>query len=52
MDQIIGLGFRKEGELREHVLKKGQFINKLLFGLLAREYFKMFPRKEMAAVSR
>jgi len=38
IDHVKKLGFRKEGELREHVLKKNEFINKLIFGILEKEY--------------
>lgn len=36
--QLKKLGFKQEGELREHVLKKGTFSNKLIFSLLEKEY--------------
>lgn len=36
--QLKKLGFKQEGELREHVLKKGTFRNKLIFSLLQKEY--------------
>lgn len=38
IDQVTGLGFQKEGELREHVLKKGEYCDKLIFSLLKREF--------------
>lgn len=40
IEQVGKLGFKKEGELREHVLKKGKFRNKLLLSLLESEYRK------------
>lgn len=38
IEKVKEAGFRKEGELREHVLKRGTFRNKLIFSLLEREY--------------
>jgi len=36
--KVKQLGFKKEGELREHVLKKGSFCNKLIFSMLSQEF--------------
>lgn len=47
IDQVKKLGFKQEGELREHVLKKGTFRNKLIFSLLQDEY-KMETGKKIA----
>lgn len=38
IDQLTKLGFKQEGELREHVLKKGSYRNKLIYSLLETEY--------------
>lgn len=47
IEQVKKLGFKKEGELREHVLKKGDFRNKLIFSLLESEYYAI-KNKEKA----
>lgn len=44
------LGFQKEGELREHVLKKGSFRNKLIFSLLKEEYKAEEPEKKAFSI--
>lgn len=38
IDKVKAMGFQKEGELREHVLKKGSYCNKLIFSILAEEF--------------
>ena len=38
IDSVEKLGFRKEGQLREHVLKGERYSDKLIFSLLQREY--------------
>ena len=51
IEQVLSLGFRKEGEFRDHVLKKGKYRNKLFFGLLAEEYEKaIFEEQEKVSV--
>ncbi|TVQ09442.1 MAG: N-acetyltransferase [Balneolaceae bacterium] len=39
---VEGMGFRQEGELREHTLKNGKYCNKLIFGFLESEYSENF----------
>ncbi|MDX1617683.1 MAG: GNAT family protein [Balneolaceae bacterium] len=48
--EVRQLGFRKEAELRKHVLKKGIYRNKLIFGLLSDEYEKTAKNSELSAV--
>lgn len=48
--QLQKLGFRQEGELREHVLKKGSFRNKLIFSLLKTEYETTAPQKKALSI--
>lgn len=36
--RVQEIGFQKEGKLREHVIKKGKFCDKLIFSLLKREF--------------
>lgn len=45
-------GFRKEGQLRKHVLKQDIFCDKLIFSLLKKEYKAKyaFPKPKMTAV--
>jgi len=38
IDSVKELGFVQEGQLREHVLKKDQYCDKLLFSLLEKDY--------------
>jgi RimJ/RimL family protein N-acetyltransferase len=38
IEKVKEMGFKKEGELREHVLKKGSFCNKLIFSILSHEF--------------
>ncbi|MDX1671041.1 MAG: GNAT family protein [Balneolaceae bacterium] len=38
IDTVQAIGFKKEGELREHVLKRGEFRNKLIYSILDQEY--------------
>ena len=38
IEHVKELGFSQEGELREHVLKKDEFINKLIFSILEDEF--------------
>ena len=38
IEKAENLGFKKEGELREHVLKKGSYCNKLIFSILESEF--------------
>lgn len=37
-DLVEGMGFTKEGSIREYLYRDGQFWDKTLYGLLAREY--------------
>lgn len=46
IDHVKELGFAQEGELREHVLKKGEFSNKLIFSILEDEYHEMYSEQE------
>lgn len=45
IDRVKQLGFKKEGELREHVLKKDTFRNKLIFSMLEDEYHEQYAEK-------
>lgn len=47
---VENTGFRKEGELREHICKNGEYHDKIMFGLLKSEYVRR-GRKMMAAGS-
>lgn len=38
IESVEKLGFKKEGQLREHVIKKDKFCDKLLFSLLEKDY--------------
>ncbi len=38
IDSVKKLGFEQEGQLREHVLKKEEYCDKLIFSLLKSEY--------------
>lgn len=38
IEKVEKLGFKKEGDLREHVLKKGSYCNKLIFSILESEF--------------
>lgn len=51
IDKVKGLGFVQEGELREHVLKKGEFRNKLIFSLLKKEYQQKADKQNAAAAA-
>lgn len=51
IEQVKKLGFTQEGELREHVLKKGTFRNKLIFSLLESEYKKTKATEEALPIS-
>jgi RimJ/RimL family protein N-acetyltransferase len=50
-DKWIGLvqemGFTLEGRLREHTLKRGEYCDKLYFGLLEHEYDEMMAVSEV-----
>lgn len=46
IDHVEELGFTQEGELREHVLKKGEFRNKLIFSILEDEYQEIYSENE------
>lgn len=50
INKVKQLGFTQEGELREHVLKKGTFRNKLIFSLLEEEYKEQFDRQKASSV--
>lgn len=39
---VEGMGFKQEGELREHTLKNGKFCDKLMFGMLESEFSGLF----------
>lgn len=49
IEKVEKLGFKKEGELREHVLKKGSFCNKLIFSILATEFEDTQQQQETTA---
>ena len=49
IEKVQQLGFQKEGELREHVLKKGSHCNKLIYSMLDREFEKLDTREETVA---
>ncbi len=51
IDEVQKMGFKQEGELREHVLKEDAFCNKLIFGLLAEEYQQAQKSSELRAVN-
>ncbi len=38
IESVEKLGFKQEGQLREHVIKKDKFCDKLLFSLLEKDY--------------
>ncbi len=38
IESVKKLGFKQEGQLREHVLKKNEYCDKLIFSMLATEY--------------
>ncbi|MFU8860149.1 MAG: GNAT family N-acetyltransferase [Cyclonatronaceae bacterium] len=46
---VEGMGFRQEGQLREHTFKNGKFCDKLMFGMLDSEYAGLM--EETAEVS-
>lgn len=48
-DLVEGMGFRKEGTVREHLCRDGQYWDKEIYGLLAPEY--RGPRAGMEAPS-
>lgn len=48
IEKVQKLGFKREGVLREHVLKKGQFRDKLIFSLLRREYNESYKKATTA----
>lgn len=50
IEEVRQLGFKKEAELREHVLKKGVYRNKLIFGILSGEFEKIQENAEHSAV--
>lgn len=45
------LGFKKEGELRNHILTKEKYRNRLIFGLLADEYENVRKNPKLRAVN-
>lgn len=51
IDQVEELGFTQEGELREHVLKKDKFRNKLIFGMLKSEYEALYSAENEKKIS-
>lgn len=51
IEEVQKLGFSKEGALREHVLKKEKFRDKLIFGLLAKEYEKRAKKNRELVIS-
>ncbi|MDZ7714710.1 MAG: GNAT family protein [Balneolaceae bacterium] len=50
IEHVKKLGFSKEGELREHVIKKDKFINKLIFSILEDEYKEQSSSEEDKAI--
>lgn len=50
IEEVRQIGFKKEGELREHVLKKGVFRNKLIFGILSEEFEMVREKLEPSTV--
>lgn len=46
IEKVEQIGFKKEGELREHVLKKGTYCNKLIYSMLADEFEAYFPESQ------
>lgn len=51
IDHVKKLGFKKEGELREHVLKKDTFRSKLIFSMLEDEYREQYAEKAPQKIS-
>lgn len=49
IESVKELGFQQEGQLREHVLKKDEFCDKLIFSLLKSDYKSL--QKKAAAVA-
>jgi len=49
IESVKKLGFEQEGQLREHVLKKESFCDKLIFSLLKKDYKSL--QKEVVAVA-
>lgn len=43
---IISLGFRKEGQIRDAILYKGRFLDRLIFGLLFSDLFHLNASSE------
>lgn len=52
IENVENLGFRREGTLRQHVLKKGEFRDKLIFSLLRQEYADKVEKSERLKVSK
>lgn len=51
IEQVQKLGFKKEGALREHVLKRGEFRDKFIFSLLEEEYKNAVGNKSELSVA-
>lgn len=49
IDKVEQLGFKREGALREHVLKRGSYCDKYIYSLLAEEYEELHSREEALA---
>lgn len=50
IENVENLGFRREGTLRQHVLKKGEFRDKLIFSLLRQEFADKESKSESLKV--
>ncbi len=51
IEGIQKLGFKKEGELRQHILQRETYCDKLVFGLLAEEYKQVNKGSRLRAVN-
>lgn len=49
ISKVEELGFHKEGELRQHVLKKGEYCNKLIYSMLADEFANLYDNQHAVA---
>lgn len=51
IEEVQKMGFRQEGKLREHAIKKDKYCDKFVFGLLAEEYEEAQKESELHAVN-
>lgn len=51
IESVEELGFHREGVLRKHVLKKGEYRDKLIYSLLREEFAESNPGEEVVKVA-